>query len=168
MKGILSQSQLGVYYACRTAVDEQVNYQNPALFALPENVDVTRLQNAVSEALNAHAYLLSRVVLDENGEPYVEVQGDKGQSIKGAKVEVLQVTEEEWAEAQKTFARTMDIYGERLYRAEIYKVQRDKVQSTKYLYLDFHHVLADGFTIALMLKEIERAYSCLSMRMCIR
>ncbi|MBQ7530968.1 MAG: amino acid adenylation domain-containing protein [Paludibacteraceae bacterium] len=168
MKAILSQSQLGVYYACVSSMDKEVNYQNPVLFALPEKVDVTRLQKAVSEALNAHAYLLSRVVLDENGEPRMDSDG------LPAKVEVLQVTEEEWAEVQKSFAQTMDIYGERLYRAEIYVVGTKRLLSTEltetterlsgtgvdaYLYLDFHHVLADGFTIVLMLKEIERAYS---------
>ena len=166
MKAILSQSQLGVYYACQTSVDERVNYQNPVLFSLPENVDVTRLQQAVSEAIEAHAYLTSRIEEDENGVPFTT----EGLPVK---VDVLSVTEDEWDAAQKTFARTMDIHGERLYRAEIY--QRSTSRNAKssqtisnnpkpsqtisnYLYLDFHHVLLDGFTFALMLKEIERAY----------
>ena len=155
MKAILSQAQLGVYYACQTSVDEQVNYQNPVLFTLPENVDIPRLQQAVSDAISAHVYLTSRIEETEEGTP-VTVDG------LPVKVDVLQVTEEEWNAAQATFARTMDIHGERLYRAEIYQLStslNSKLSTLNYLYLDFHHVLADGFTIALMLKEIERAYS---------
>ncbi|MBO4577934.1 MAG: amino acid adenylation domain-containing protein [Paludibacteraceae bacterium] len=147
MKAILSQAQLGVYYACQTSVDNQVNYQNPVLFTLPESTDLSRLQQAVSDAISAHAYLTSRIEETEEGTP-VTVDG------LPVKVDVLQVTEDEWNAAQKTFAQTMDLHAERLYRAEIYQTPHQA-----YLYLDFHHVLADGFTIALMLKEIERAYS---------
>ena len=152
MKASLSQSQLGVYYACQTSVDEHINYQNPVLFPLPENADISRLQQAVSDAFSAHAYLTSRIEEDENGAPY---------TVDGlpVKVDVIRVTEEEWKAAQTTFARTMEIHGERLYRAEIYFVESQKSKVESYLYLDFHHVLSDGFTIALMLKEIERAYS---------
>ena len=147
MKNILSQSQLGVYYACQTTVDDQVNYQNPILFTLPANVDLARLQEAVSEALRAHAYLTSRIEEDENGVPF---------TVEGlpVKVDVLHVSTDEWKAAQKTFAQTMDIHGERLYRTEIYVVESGE----SYLYLDFHHVLSDGFTMALLLREIERAY----------
>ena len=147
MKSPLSQAQLGVYYACQTSVDEQVNYQNPVLFALPVSVDVARLQKAVEETLSAHPYLTSRIEEDENGVPFTT----EGLPVK---VTVLQVSEEEWETAQKTFAQTMDLHAERLYRAEIYQLP-----TTNYLYLDFHHVLSDGFTVALLLKEIERAYS---------
>jgi len=147
MKATLSQSQLGVYYACQTAVDNQLNYQNPVLFPLPESVDISRLQQAVGDAISAHAYLTCRIEEDAAGIPFT-VDG------MPVKVDVLKVSEEEWKTAQNTFAQTMDIHAGRLYRAEIYQLP-----TLSYLYLDFHHVLADGFTMALLLKEIERAYS---------
>ena len=152
MKSPLSQSQLGVYYACQTTVNDKVNYQNPVLFTLPENVDISRLQQAVSDTISAHAYLTSRIEEDENGVTFTK----EGLPVK---VDIRKVSEEEWIAAQKTFAQTMDIHGERLYRAEIYVVKSQESGVKSYLYLDFHHVLSDGFTIALMLKEIERAYS---------
>ena len=152
MKAILSQSQLGVYYACQTSVDEHVNYQNPILFSLPESIDISRLQQAVFDTLVAHAYLTSRIEETEEGTP-VTVDG------LPVKVDVLSVSEDEWEAAQKTFARTMDLHAERLYRAEIYSVKHSTLNIQHYLYLDFHHVLSDGFTVALLLKEIERAYS---------
>ena len=151
MKSSLTQSQLGVYYACCTTIDDHVNYQNPVLFPLPEQVDITRLQQAVLDAINAHPYVLSRIEENEDGVP-MAVDG------LPAKVEVLSVTEDEWNAAQQSFAKTIDIHSERLYRAEIYQINNAKLKIRNYLYIDFHHVLTDGFTIALMLKEIERAY----------
>ena len=146
MSSPLSQSQLGVYYACQTSVDEQTNYQCPVLFTLPSSVDTERLKQAVSDAISAHCYLCSRIEEDADGVPC---------TVDGlpVKVDLLQVSHKEWEAAQSSFARTMDIHGERLYRAEIYLTP-----GQSYLYLDFHHVLSDGFTTAVMIKEIERAY----------
>ena len=149
MRSPLSQSQLGIYYACKTSVNEFVNYQSPALFTFPKGIDLQRIQQAVYDALAAHPYLMSRIEEDADGVPY---------TIDGLpiKVDMLHVSEDEWKDAQNTFARTMDLYGVRLYRAEIYIVENHK---ENYLYLDFHHVLSDGFTMVLMVKDIERIYN---------
>ena len=40
MKSPLSQAQAGVYYACETSVSDEYNYQNPVLFALPEEAEI--------------------------------------------------------------------------------------------------------------------------------
>ena len=40
MKSSLSQSQLGVYYACVANKDKNVNYQNALLVALPSVIDL--------------------------------------------------------------------------------------------------------------------------------
>ena len=117
MKSPLSQAQAGVYYACETSVSDEYNYQNPVLFTLPEDADLVRLQQAVQDALCAHPYLGSHVVINDEGVP--EMESDERLAVS---VERLEVTEEEWKAAQETFAKTMDIHGEKLYRAEIYKV----------------------------------------------
>ena len=148
----LSQSQLGVYYACQATVDEQVNYQNPVLLTLPEAIDLQRLKNAVQDAFAAHPYLLSRIEEDDNGMPYAT----EGAAMK---VDVEQLSAAEWQAVQETFGQTMDIHAERLYRAEIYTVEAQGAKAANYLYLDFHHVLADGFTVVLIIKDIDRVYN---------
>ena len=148
MKSPLSQAQAGVYYACETSVSNEYNYQNPVLFSLPEDADLTRLQQAVQEALCAHPYLFSRVVVNDEGVPEIESGEAK------ANVPVHEIDEQEWKTAQETFARTMDIHGEQLYRAEIYQVN-----GKSFLYIDLHHVLADGFSVTLLLRDIERIYN---------
>ena len=160
MKSPLSQAQAGVYYACETSVSDEYNYQNPVLFTLPEDADLARLQQAVQEALCAHPYLGSHVVVNDEGIPEM---GSDGLQVTGdgLQVSLREVNEEEWKAAQETFAQTMDIHGDKLYRAEIYKVTGDGLPVTgkSYLYIDIHHVLADGFSVTLLLRDIERIYN---------
>ena len=73
MRSPLSQAQLGVYYACKTAVSDECNFQNPVLFTLPSKVDIIQLRKAIHDALEAHSYLTSRIEEDENGVMSVRV-----------------------------------------------------------------------------------------------
>ena len=154
MRSPLSQAQLGVYYACETSVSDEFNYQNPVLFDLPADADLARLQQAVQDALCAHPYLFSRVVVNEEGVPEIE-SGENSE----VSCQLSEVAEDEWKAAQQTFARTMDIHGDQLYRAEIYSVKSPKSGVKSYLYIDIHHVLADGFSMTLLLRDIERLYN---------
>ncbi len=149
MRSPLSQSQLGIYYACVTSVSGECNYQNPVLFSLPDSVDIRRLQEAVYGALCAHSYLAGHIVLNDDGEPVYE---SGTFSTMEECVPVSEITSIN--EVSHTFSQTMDIYSERLCRCEIYLTP-----SQNYLYMDIHHVLADGFTITIILREIERLYA---------
>lgn len=130
MKSPLSQAQLGVYYACETSVNDEVNYQNPFVYALPDNVDLERLQNAVLATLKAHPYMCGHIEPDEEDMPMM-VTGDT------PLVRKIELSEQEWEEAQKTFARTMDIHGERLYRAEIYTVKKNELNPRELFILGY-------------------------------
>ena len=72
MRTPLSQSQLGVYYACVTNHDEKTNYQNPVLFDLPHDITVEGVRKSVYNALIAHPYLASRININDEGVPEVE------------------------------------------------------------------------------------------------
>ena len=159
MRSPLSQAQAGVYYACETSVSDEYNYQNPVLFALPEDADLARLQQAVQDALCAHPYLGSHVVVNDEGNPEIESERVSGLGVSGLGVSLREVTEEEWKAVQETFAKTMDVHGDKLYRAEIYTVHHTPYTVHHYLYIDLHHVLADGFSLTLLLRDIERLYN---------
>ena len=167
MKSPLSQAQLGVYYACEASVDDARNYQNPVLLPLPGDTDTKRVKQAVYDALCAHPYILGHIEPDGENLTPVLSYGEGKTPV----VEVKTVSEAEWEEVQKTFARTMDIHGERLYRAEIYQMvngkcpiqrsrsfDRREIRNGKYLYLDLHHVISDGFSMTVLLRDISRAY----------
>ena len=72
MKSSLSRSQLGVYYASMAADGNRNNYQIPFLFTLPQGTDMERLRRAVYDALCAHPYLASHIVMGNDGQPLME------------------------------------------------------------------------------------------------
>ena len=149
MRFPLSQSQQGIYYACVTSSDNPTNYQNPVLFTLPPEVDLEKVRSAVYDALCAHPSLASRIVVDEEGTPWVESGSflPREEAVPIVRVRTLD-------EAEPALGAVMDIHGERLYRCAVYQGAEGK----SWLYVDFHHVLCDGFSLVLMLREIERCY----------
>ena len=150
MTSPLSQSQLGVYYACVSNDDEYTNYQNALLFEIPSGVDLKRLQKAVNDALCAHPYLASHVVVDDEGLPRMEVGAFPSMDET---VPILSVGSLD--EVRPSFASTMDPHAERLWRSEIY----NSPDGGAWLYFDTHHVLTDGFSLMQMAREIERCYN---------
>ena len=150
MKSPLSQSQLGVYYACVSSEDDKTNYQNALLVPLPASVDLDKFRKAVYEALCAHPYLASHIVLNDDGVP--EMESGSFPSLEET-VPVISVGSID--EAKPTFARTMDPHAPKLYRSEIYTTPDGKA----WLYIDTHHTLTDGFSNLLLARDIERCYN---------
>ena len=150
MRSPLSQSQLGVYYACVNNKDEKVNYQNALLVSLPPVIDLERFRKAVYDTLCAHPYLASRVVLDDDGMPRME-SGE----FPGMEETVPVYSVDSLEEARRGFARTMDPHGERLWRTEIYKTSNGEA----WFYFDTHHVITDGFSLIVFNQEVERCYN---------
>ncbi|MBR4519856.1 MAG: amino acid adenylation domain-containing protein [Paludibacteraceae bacterium] len=161
MKSPLSQAQLGVYYACQTSVEGELNYQNPALFTLPAQTDTVRLQQAVYAALCAHPYVAGRILTGDDGVPVITDDGVAELTNGDAAefVPLTDVSEAEWAQVKQSFGRTMDIHGSRLFRTEIYTIHHTPYTVHQYLYIDIHHVLADGYSMTVLVRDISRAYS---------
>ncbi|MBO4662426.1 MAG: amino acid adenylation domain-containing protein [Bacteroidaceae bacterium] len=150
MRFSLNKSQSGVYYACVTNSDELVNYQNPVLLEIPQGVNSSQLRKAVYDTLCAHPYIASRIVLGEDGVPEAE------SGVFPAMEDTVPLVSVDSIEDVKSgFAKTMDIYADKLYRCELYQTADGRT----WLYLDFHHIIADGFSVVLILKDIERCFN---------
>ena len=150
MKTTLSQSQLGVYYACVSQNDQTTNYQNPVMLDIPKGVNTDQLRKAAYDALCAHPYLASHIVVNDEGVPQAE-----SAAFPAMEEAVPLITVDSPEDVKPRLGTTMDIHGERLYRCEIYQTAGGEA----WLYLDFHHVIADGYTVALMLREIEGCFN---------
>ena len=150
MKTSLSQSQLGVYYACVANKDKSVNYQNALLVALPSVIDLNRFRKAVYDALCAHPYIASHVLLDDKRLPQMESGTFPGMEEA---VPIFQVSTLD--EARHGFARAMEPLEERLWRTEIYTTSNGEA----WFYIDTHHIIADAFSTMVLYQEIERCYN---------
>lgn len=142
----LSQSQLGIFYACQDLGENDGNYQVPALYKLPVNIDVIKLKLALETVIKGHQYILSKIVLHDD--ILMMQPGDFSENI----VEIREINNLD--EVRPTFCRTMDLMNDRLFRMEIYKTPE-----ANYLYLDFHHIIIDGSSWGFLMSEIGRAYS---------
>ena len=91
--------------------------------------------------VSAHSYLLTQVYLDDNGEM---VQRPGNETFVP---EVIETTNEKFASQKESLVRPFKLEKGRLFRAGIY-VTEDR----KYLFTDFHHILADGNSYDIILR----------------
>ncbi len=136
----LSQSQLSIYLACQGLHEADGNYQLAFLYPLPDTIDPLKLKAAFEKVQLAHPYMLSRLVINE-GEPCMDTP-DNPQPC----VPLLHTLD------RSTLGRAMSLDGP-LVRTEVYDTPEGN-----YLYFDAHHILFDGASTYLILKDLNAAY----------
>ena len=141
----LSQSQFGIYVECASHAGEAY-YNLPYIYVLDPSLDGERLCRAIETAVQAHPTLFTRISVNDEGEPLQTVDDTESFSIQ---IEVIDELEPMKAQLVVPF----DLMGGRLFRM---RLLRDS--SHYYLFIDYHHIIADGTSMSLMLKDIDRAY----------
>ena len=142
----LTGSQKGIFAECMKNPESTV-YNIPFLFELESSVDVQKLSDAISQMIAAHPYLLTKVYLSDSGEM---VQKPCEEAFVP---EVVRTTNEQFEKIKDELVRPFKLEKGRLFRAGIY-VTEDR----KYLFTDFHHILADGNSYDIIFEDIDRAY----------
>lgn len=112
-KAPLSKTQMGIY-AESMAFPESTLYNVPLLGKLGEHISVERLKNAIAKAAHAHPGLNTRIMMDESGEVLQQISDD------GCRVDVIEMSDAEFAQRKETLVRPFDLMGGPLYRFEIY------------------------------------------------
>ncbi len=143
---VLSKAQKGVYLET-TAFPDRTTYNLPYLCELKKNVDIKKLKKAIELLISIHPCLNSEIVSDETGEIYMKTPA-------GANVLEYRMSDSEFEERQKRLVRPFRMNGECLSRFEIYLTE-----SAEYLFYDFHHVAADGYSLKLFKDELLAAYN---------
>ncbi|MBQ0125547.1 MAG: AMP-binding protein, partial [Clostridiales bacterium] len=118
----------------------------PVLTKLGAGIDVYRLSNAVKTALDAHPYIYTTLFADENG----DIRARRNASPKS---DIPVITCDELPKNNE-LVRPFDLLDSPLYRAAIYKTN-----DGNYLFLDFHHIISDGTSEAILFSDIDSAYS---------
>ena len=142
----LTGSQKGIFAECSKNPESTV-YNIPFLFELDNAVDVHRLSDAVAQMVNAHSYLLTEVFLNDKGE-MVQRLGE-GSFLP----DIIETTSEQFEDLKKELVRPFKLEKGRLFRAQIYLTE-----DRKYLFTDFHHIIADGNSYDIIFEDINRAY----------
>lgn len=138
----LTPTEEGLLADCIANIGSTV-YNIPMLYRISKSIDVSRLAAAIDEAVKAHPYLMTTLFMNDAGD--ILKKRNDGEIFKTPVLGKPDIP---------SIVRPFGLFGERLFRIEIY-CDHD----ANYLFMDLHHILADGSSFAVLLSEIDRAYS---------
>ena len=149
----LSQTQLGIYVECMSRHGE-VAYNNGMLFQLNPGIDAGQLSKACEMMVEAHPFIKTRLFVDSQGNPR-QLRNDA--EAYHQSVETL--TQQEFEKLKPELIRPFDLLSDRLFRIRILKTPE-----AQYLFIDFHHIIFDGMSFNIILKDLKDAYEQLPVK----
>ena len=140
----LSKTQYGIYVECVQHLGEYC-YNITYLYTLDVGLDEEKLKAAIESVVAAHPTLFTRIELDEQGEPV--------QSIDDSETFSLEVERIIDIEAEKRgMVMPFHIFKDRLFRIRLLKDSEHF-----YIFVDVHHLIADGTSLKVILADIDAA-----------
>ncbi len=141
----LSYAQTGVYFDCLKNPASTI-YNIPYLLSYPEGTDAQALADAVKRVIEAHPEL--SVHFTTEGDSIIQTT-DGSVPVE---VNIVEMSDEELAKYKNEFVRPFNLQKAPLYRAEVVKTL-----SGVYLLLDMHHLVFDGGSADLLIRQINSA-----------
>ena len=139
----LTQTQLGIYFDCLKYPGSTI-YNIPCLYRLGAEVDMERLGCALGKVVKAHPYLSVSFKKADNGDIV---------AVKNEAVSVSIPIQNEDPKIEELVHPFDLLSSEPLYRFYLFEHQ-----DRKYLFVDTHHIISDGFSINILLEDINKAY----------
>ena len=139
----ITRTQNGIFVAC-VASPGTTMYNIPFLISLGDGVDTARLKKAVNTAFAVHPYLHTTLFLNDKGDIRAKRNND---------TVTVGIVDCDKLPAQEELVRPYQLLGDRLCRAVIYQTK-----AGNYLFLDFHHIIFDGVSAAVLFRDIADAY----------
>ena len=143
----LSSSQLGIYIESMNRDGEAV-YNNPILLRLSDSIDMEKLARACEAVVAAHPFIKLSLETDENGDP-IQVRRDDEPYSQA----IEHLSKKEFEEIMPTLQKPFRLLSDKLFRIRLFEVGEKK-----YLFTDLHHIIFDGSSMLVMIKDLERAY----------
>lgn len=119
----------------------------PCLLTMSKEINPTKLQKAVSYVLSLHHGVWAKFEERENI-TYISKIKEHGDYY----LEIYNVTEDEFAQIRQNLKRPF-YKDDLLFRVELYVTELQE-----YLFMDFHHTIADADSIDVFIDEVIRSY----------
>lgn len=143
----LPHNMMGIYSACMLNPEADIyNIASTIDFSLA--VDVSKLAQAFCQVIDAHPYLKTQLTI--KGDSIRQVRRDQ----IPVSIEVLETTENEFEKIEQRFVKPFTLIDSDLYRAIIYVTEERII-----LLSDFHHIIFDGGSLDILLKDLQKAYN---------
>ena len=143
----ISMTELGMYLEWRKN-PLGTAYNFPFLFPLPEGTDPDRLKGALRQLFRAHTNLLSRFQMEADGSVFRLVPEGDGEEIP---VNIREVRGE--PDLEQLIQPFSDLDG------ELYRLQILSGDEKAYLFMDIHHILFDGSSLPVFIRDLNQAYA---------
>lgn len=137
----LTRTQSGIFVECAANPGSTI-YNIPFLFRLDEKVELPRLKKAAEETVAAHPYIKTTLFMDEKGDIW-QKRNDNVPFEAEIKDHLC----------KEELVRPYQLLGERLFRIELYGTKEGK-----YLFLEFHHIISDGTSCGIFIRDMNAAY----------
>ena len=142
----LTQTQMGIY-AESMARHGEAAYNNPILLKLDASIDEQQLAFAIEQAVEAHAFIKTRIVEDADGNPGM-MPGN----------EPYRQSVEQMDEAALEVLKPRLIQPFSLLQDQLFRIRIIRTESGLYLFSDFHHIIYDGTSMRIFMTDVDRAY----------
>ncbi|MBP5622545.1 MAG: amino acid adenylation domain-containing protein, partial [Thermoguttaceae bacterium] len=147
----LTKTQEGVFIDS-VARPDSCAYNMPLILKLDPRLDDEKLKNAVAETINAHAFLMTVLIADEDGN--VRQKRDDALVFSPSEVEVVSV--DTFDSIYDELVKPFELLGKRLFRVKLIRAQKG---SELYLFFDVWHGVADGTSLTILVADFQKAYS---------
>ena len=141
----LSPSQLGVYVECVKHPESTV-YNIPVRLEFTADTDEKVLQDAIRTVIKAHPSV--QVHFETVEDQVMAVRNEVTEPV----IPVLEMSEKECQNYQHEFAAAFP-----LNRGPLYFFALVRTEKSLHLFMDFHHLIFDGFSLDLFLRDLADA-----------
>ena len=141
----LSYAQTGVYFECLKNPTSTV-YNIPYLLSYPADIEAGKLADIVKQVVEAHPEL--SIHFTTEGDAIVQTLADS----LPVEVPITEMSDEALATYKNEFVRPFNLQKAPLYRFEVVKTE-----SGAHLLMDVHHLVFDGGSADLLIRQIGSA-----------
>ena len=142
----LTKTQYGLYVEC-VAHQGEPCYNIPYIYTLDGGLDEDRLKLAIESAVKSYPTLFTRISLNEQGDAVQTIDDTETFNLEVETVDDLQMTVD-------SFVKPFDLHEDRLFRIRLLKDA-----AHYYLLQDIHHIISDGMSRKVLIRDIEKVYN---------
>ena len=142
----LSKTQLGVYFDYVKNLYGTL-YNIPSILTFSKSVDADKLAESVKKVILAHPYILTNLTMKNNDIEQVYVEDPT------IEIPVKKVSEKNLESMKKEFVKPHN-----LMKAPLFRIIVAETENNVYLFMDFHHIIFDGYSLNVFMNQLKDVY----------
>lgn len=140
----LTETQNGIFVECMSNSNTTI-YNIPVLIKLSDNTDLDKLYSSIEKAIDCHSYVKTTLFTDKDGN--VRQKRNDGASVNIERIKLEKLSD------KYTLLKPFTLLDSPLYRISIIETEEEN-----FLFMDFHHIISDGTSEAILFNDISDIY----------